>query len=556
MLRRLVYVGVFVGLGASCEIAPEDSCAYLGLVYDPVRDRCICAAGMVAVDGACVPVDGGAPDAASPRDGCRPRVFFRDADGDGFGVASGVLEACTAPEGFASVDGDCDDACADCHPGASEVCDEAMRDENCSMGANEGCGCESGNVRPCPDGTDVGECVVGTQTCEGGAWGSCVGGVTPRRELCDAGPGARDENCDGVANEGCGIRAIAAGSAHSCALRGNGEILCWGSGARGQLGNGTIGAGVGSPLPTLVSGVSDAVELVAGYDHACARRSDGSVACWGANDYGQLGDRSTMDRPTPVAVTGLADAISLAAGARHTCAVRVGGSVVCWGHNGSGQLADGATRSTPGPVTGIDGVVELAAGSEHTCARTSAGRAFCWGLNAHGQLGTGATSGPVFSPVGVSSLVAVLRIDAGGFHTCAHAAAGVYCWGDNRAGEVGDGSMAANRPSPTLVMTAPIADLGVGDGHSCITLEDGRVVCWGDNNLGQVGSGAATTIHRSPTYATGISDSASVHAGAFHTCSVRAAGGVMCWGDNGSGQLGDGTYMRRRAAVTLPTLPW
>ncbi len=129
--------------------------------------------------------------------------------------------------------------------------------------------------------------------------------------------------------------------------------------------------------------------LAAGSTHACLRRLDGTVACWGRNDDGQLGDGTRTPHASATAVAGLDDAISIAAGDRHTCAVRMGGSVVCWGADEAGQLGDGggARRLTPTPVAGVTSARAVAAGDDFSCVLRSNGGVICWGADGAGQLG-------------------------------------------------------------------------------------------------------------------------------------------------------------------------
>ena len=148
-------------------------------------------------------------------------------------------------------------------------------------------------------------------------------------------------------------------------------------------------------------GLTDAVQLALGIQHACALRRGGDVVCWGANSDGQLGDGTRVDHAAPAAVMGVSDATSIAAGPRHTCVVLRAGTVRCWGNNTHGELGNGsdATSSpTPVEVTGLSmgtGAGALGAiGSEytgHTCAVRAPGDVRCWGYNANGQLGDGTT---------------------------------------------------------------------------------------------------------------------------------------------------------------------
>jgi alpha-tubulin suppressor-like RCC1 family protein len=203
-------------------------------------------------------------------------------------------------------------------------------------------------------------------------------------------------------------------------------------------------AGAGSIEVAAV--LASARQVAPGEDHTCAVTSEGAVKCWGANDYGQLGDGTTTRRTTPVEVSGLGSGVSaLGAGADHTCVLTSGGGVKCWGRNDYGQLGDGTTadRHTPIDVSGLaSGVSALSAGAAHTCAVTVEGGAKCWGDQGYGRLGDGRTGYLAATPVDVSGLaIGVVAVAAGGVHTCAlTSGGGVKCWGGNYAGQLGDGT--------------------------------------------------------------------------------------------------------------------
>jgi len=107
----------------------------------------------------------------------------------------------------------------------------------------------------------------------------------------------------------------------------------------------------------------DAVEIDAGFEFACARRSSGRVSCWGSDADGQLGDSATHSAcgsgarcsGTPVDVVGITDAVDIVAGNNHACALHATGAVSCWGDNSLGQLGDGSftDRATPVSVSGL-----------------------------------------------------------------------------------------------------------------------------------------------------------------------------------------------------------
>src|SRR5258705_9556224 len=148
---------------------------------------------------------------------------------------------------------------------------------------------------------------------------------------------------------------IAAGIAgnHVCAVKEDGTVRCWGSNSSGQLGNNTGGSGQFSAAPVTVSDLTDAVAVAAGAAHSCALRATGSVVCWGSNDRGRLGDgTTTTPRLTPVPVVNpngstLLGVVAIAAGSDHTCAVRVDGTARCWGAKRFSQLGTGAAVGTP-----------------------------------------------------------------------------------------------------------------------------------------------------------------------------------------------------------------
>jgi alpha-tubulin suppressor-like RCC1 family protein len=339
---------------------------------------------------------------------------------------------------------------------------------------------------------------------------------------------------------------VAAGRYHTCALTTGGDVLCWGRNGYGQLGDGT---NVNKRTPTAVPGPAGGVTaLAAGDGHTCALTVSGGVVCWGWNVYGQLGDGTTTDRWTPTPVWGLASGIAaIAAGDDHTCALTTGGGVMCWGRNAYGQLGDWTTtnRSVPTQVWGLEsGIAALAPGSSHTCALTTGGGVECWGANSNGQVGDG-TNTQRLTPTGFFTS-GIAAISAGGWHTCALVAGSALGWGDNVNGQVGDGTT-TDRWTPTAVSdpVSVFAAIDAGEYHTCALTTGGAVKCWGRNDNGQLGDGTTTqrlTPKAAPLLASGV---AAVTAGGLHTCALEANLGVVCWGDNYWGQVGDGTSADR-----------
>ena len=320
---------------------------------------------------------------------------------------------------------------------------------------------------------------------------------------------------------------LAAGGDHACARRQNGTVDCWGRGSSGELGDGNFRD---SAKPVAVRGLAGAVQLALGSAHTCARTSD-AVVCWGSNVHGQLGDgqgRPGARSAAPVAVRGLNDATDIRAGDDHTCALRRGGGVVCWGDNRGGQLGNEVRQAwvTPTQIPGLADAAEVAPGAQHTCARTRTGKVLCWGTGPQGQLGDGSSRHT--APAPVANLTDATLLVSGGDHSCALRRGGtVVCWGSDFG------------KTPTAVAgVSKVAELTAGAAHTCAR-SNADLLCWGHNERGQLGDG--TRDNRSagaPVRA--LADAKGLAAGARHTCALTRSGGVQCWGSNDGGALGAG----------------
>ena len=218
---------------------------------------------------------------------------------------------------------------------------------------------------------------------------------------------------------GGSFNAVSAGVLHSCGLRTDGTIKCWGGNWDGE-----------ADAP---SGVFSSVS--AGWGHSCGLRTDGTIECWGANRDGEADAPGGSFR----AVNAQGD---------HSCGLRIDGAIVCWGDNRFGQ---------PDALGGA--FSEYAVGSNHSCGLRTNGTIECWGFNFAGQ---------VDAPSGVFSAVTV------GFrHSCGlRTDGGIECWGDNRNGQADEPGGSFNAVS-------------AGISHSCGLRTDGRIECWGKNTYGQ-----------------------------------------------------------------------
>ncbi len=411
---------------------------------------------------------------------------------------------------------------------------------------------------------------------------------------------------------------VAVGHDHACARLTTGGVACWGANFAGQIGNGVIGVGVASPTVLTSPSVTNTIDVSAGFEHSCAVASAGTVWCWGRNSSGQLGNGTTTDSTTPVPGTGLTGVTQVSAGYTSTCARRSDGTVRCWGANFSGQLGNNTTTDSTVPVTvsGLSGTRTVAVGAFGACADDTSGAVRCWGNDSEGQLGRG-TSGTISTTPVVASITNVANrsgaLAGGPDGFCAvDTADTLRCWGDGKSFLFADGDVTA-RTTPTAVATG-ISSVTVGgdfltgtlcavriDGGlrcwgttssfgdsagtgnaysgsaatpvagpplpagSTVSLSEwfpagfgcgvasGTVRCWGDNTSGQLGDGT-TTSRIAPAPVTGLSGATQVSTGAEHACAVLADGSVRCWGRGGTGATGDPDGINRSTPITVPSL--
>jgi alpha-tubulin suppressor-like RCC1 family protein len=356
---------------------------------------------------------------------------------------------------------------------------------------------------------------------------------------------------------------ISTGSFHTCAIgdSATGRVACWGAGGQGQLGNNSQTTSV---IPVAVqnrstftgaqaTAATNFTSLAGMQSSNCGLKADGTVHCWGQANSGQMGNNSpnVSFQNYAAPVTGLSDAVAIAAGINHACAVKANATVVCWGDNVNGQLGDGTReqRNLPALVSGLTGVVAITARGTNTCALKSTGTVACWGLNNRGQVGNGST-GTVLTPFEIPNFTGVLTIGSGDAHTCALKGNGaVYCWGYNQYSQIGTGNNSVSDVlTPTLVAGVSAAAISLGDSHTCAIRPDATVACWGLS--GVIGDGTLES-RASPTTVTGLTDIAALNSGFRHTCALKTTGAAYCWGLNADGQIGDGTRTDRLSATSV-----
>ena len=290
------------------------------------------------------------------------------------------------------------------------------------------------------------------------------------------------------------ISQLALGYSHACVLSQVGTVHCWGDNEMGQLGNGST---VASASPKQINALSTGVRsIAAGHAHNCAINSGGSVLCWGYNAFGQLGTGTNANKTTPNSAISQEflptnSVSSLALGRAHSCALLTDKTVKCWGNNDYGQLGDAQAEAslTPVAVNGIANVQQLVSGHAHLCALLLDGSVTCWGSNLLGESGVAIdASAPIVAPTQVELSGKATALASGYQHTCALLAdKTVRCWGNNAFGQLGDGQLNDSGTPVAVSGLSGVRSISTGHSHTCASLDDGTVKCWGSDLYGQTG---------------------------------------------------------------------
>jgi alpha-tubulin suppressor-like RCC1 family protein len=512
---------------------------------------------------------------------------------------------------------------------------------NCDVSPDAQCRCNPGYEGDGESCRDVDECAADAAACspletclnragsfsceclrgyERDASGACVdidecqGGPCDALVQCQNEPASfscgvcPDEHWgNGVGAAGCTAKVLsgAVGGFHSCVIRVDGAVKCWGGNMVGELGlgdtksRGANGGELGDALHLVELGAGrKALALTAGSLHTCARLDDESVKCWGSNEDGRLGLGDTMprgddpdemgDRLGSAALGQDALVVAIAAGDAHTCALLRGGSVKCWGANTKGQLGLGDTTSRGSSTDSLGDALPavalgsglraeaIAAGGANACALLDDGSLKCWGDNQSGQLGTGDTDargdgpdemGDALTPIslGAGRHAVSVAVGALGFACALLDDGALKCWGSNDFGQLGLGDTEARGDQPAEMGDAlPAVNLGtdlralevaLGGAHSCAMTSDANAKCWGINQYATLGLGdfddrgdSVDDVGEalpSISLGTGRHVTAILPGRANHTCAILDRGEIKCWGSNGLGQLGYGDIVSR-----------
>ncbi len=280
-----------------------------------------------------------------------------------------------------------------------------------------------------------------------------------------------------------GTASVSAGAAHSCAIRADGQLACWGDDSSGQVSEAPEG---------------EFLSVSAGGSHSCAIRADGQLACWGDDSSGQVSEAPE------------GEFLSVSAGGSHSCAIRADGQLACWGDDSSGQVSEAPEGE----------FLSVSAGGSHSCAIRADGELACWGDDSSGQASGGDAAYHLHKHHNEhhhhhykDDRPEFLSVSAGDAHTCAiDDDSEVLCWGDDSSGQVSEAP------------EGEFLSVSAGGSQSCAIRADGQLACWGDDSSGQVSE-------------TPSGEFLSVSAGGSHNCATGSDSAGACWGDNSKGQV-------------------
>jgi len=333
--------------------------------------------------------------------------------------------------------------------------------------------------------------------------------------------------------------SVSAGFKHTCGIKTNGSLWCWGLNNVGQLG---LGDTTERHAPTQVGTNTDWASVAAGDTYTCGLTSDGTRYCWGNNGSWQLGLGVTENQLRPTRRLGEGKWKSVSVKSHHSCGIRTDGTGHCWGNNFFYQFGRGKddrkNSTTPKAVSGGHTWNELHVGGDYTCGIDTSGVRYCWGSDDTGDLGLG-TGSPTFVavPTSLAGDGAWTALSLGSVGCGLSTAKRLYCWGSE----------------PASVEQNPVnwRQVSVGSIFTCGITSTRTRYCMGLNNFGQLGLGhtqnkdAMTSLEGDGAYL-------SISAGGSHACGISTANRLYCWGENKYGEVGDGATTP--AQQNLPVL--
>jgi len=347
---------------------------------------------------------------------------------------------------------------------------------------------------------------------------------------------------------------ITGGGNFTMALQRNGRLWGWGANASGQIGDNSL---IAKCTPVAVGGTLKTFCKIApggigsSSSHTLGLDKNGKAWAWGVNTFGQIGDNSIISKLTPVAVLGQQKTFcKIDTGLSHSLAIDKNGRAWAWGTNMAtrflaGQLGDGTTNSRLTPVSVIGQVktfCHIAAGDYFSVAIDKNGKAWSWGYGVGGKLGDN-LSGNKCTPVAVCGNKTFCSISAY-THTLALDKNGrAWAWGLNLFGQIGDNST-NSRITPVSVCGAvkTFCQISAGSNHSLAIDKNGKIWAWGNNGYGELGDGT-TNSKITPVAVAGQNRTfCKINSGLFCSLAIDKHGGAWAWGGtNFNGELGNGS---------------
>ena len=343
-----------------------------------------------------------------------------------------------------------------------------------------------------------------------------------------------------------GWRSVSVGGSHSCGIRTDDRLYCWGSNASGQLGvDRARGQCFRTPAsceasPRAVVLASRVAQVSTGDRHTCAVTADGSLFCWGENVVFQAGVEALTYVFVPTAVAATMRFNQVSAGGTHTCAVRTNGVVYCWGEGQLGALGRGDTVSSviPQPIASEVRFEQVSAGSRRSCAVAVNGDLWCWGAEWEGSQQSTDYFHERLLPHRVNGAPAMRSVSVSGTAICGIATDGTpLCWESNLFGQLGTGAVEGTTVPTRVAVDEPMRSVSAGAIQGCGLTEDGRALCWGNDSFGQLGiprTGERCGVlecGRVPAAVFGGLRFIGVSTGAgVHSCGVTASSAAVCWG--------------------------
>ncbi|MFA6866250.1 MAG: hypothetical protein WCR54_01905, partial [Clostridia bacterium] len=401
------------------------------------------------------------------------------------------------------------------------------------------------------------------------------------------------------------IIKIACGSCHSCAITADNRLYTWGNNSDGQIDDNSYTNAL-VPKNIYLSGTKCA-EIACGKNYTLALTNNNNYYAWGNNDYGQLGDKTTTccKEPKNIVMYGGVKFIKIACGETNSIAISTDNNLYVWGNNKESQLGNGNTYNANCPQnTTLKGIAisKIASGAAHALAVSNTGKLYSWGNNDNGQLGDCTTqesnlpqqiilSGEKFNKIAIGETHTIALSDEGELYAWGNNSNGqlglnsnlsydipqyidvpnvkfsevacgtdfsialsnvgdLYVWGKNDKRQLGDNSTVdVNAPKKLEFENVKFSKIACGDSHITALSTTGEIYSWGDNTSGQVGVGTTETINLPQKLLVNGVTFIDIACRMQHSMAISSTGTIYAWGNNASGQIGDGNV----ANVLEPT---